>query len=299
MSIEGIVQPRDSGPLWPADRPTPLAKVLGSLGVELPAAPLDLSAAVAATGIRRSYVIVMTGRTGSTWLATALRQINGAGFPLEYFTDDFLSEFGRSMPRQSVASFVADLVARYNRDGTFGFKIDPMRLSWLEQYVSTVPTFGGPATPWIDMRRLDLVKQAFSFGRAKRSGRWHRFARNPDESNAHVSVPDGQVWHEMGLILRNEQWINAFYARNDLRPLRIFYEELQDSHNHLLRRVLHKIDPGRQWGSLSHVEDITLKLAAEADAAEEFEFVTRHIEKLSQILAERDRFDFAPLLNEG
>lgn len=299
MPVAEVAMPQECGPIWSRNSPTPLASVLESLGVELPAAPLDLSAAVAATGIRQSYVIVMTGRTGSTWLATSLRQIDGAGFPLEYFTDDILADFGRSMPRQSPASFVADLVSRYNRGGTFGFKIDPMRLSWLEQYVSTVPTFGGPATPWIDMRRLDLVKQAFSFGRAKLSGRWHRFAKTPDEPSVHVTVPDDQVWHEIGLILRSERWINAFYARNDLRPLRLFYEEIQDSHNHLLRRVLHKIDPMREWGSLSHVENTTLKLAAEADADEEFEFVTRHIEKLSQILAERDSFDFAQLLDEG
>lgn len=268
-----------------ADNPTRI--VLRDMGVVLPAEPMDLSSALAAAGVRKGYVIVMTGRAGSTWLATALRQIAGAGYPREYLTDDSIASHGRSQPGQSMADLLTDLATRHADDGTFGFKIDPMRLAWLETVMATVPTMGGPAGVWIDMRRRDIVKQAFSFARAKRTGQWHIFADRPAARAGHVAVTDEEVWAEVAHILRNEAWIDAYYARHDLRPLRILYEDLHESRLHVLCRVLHAIDPHRAWESVQGIADGTVKLAGAAEAADELDFVMRHVARVSRLMEGR------------
>lgn len=74
----------------------PIEAAIESLGVTLPDHSQDLSGAVRSTGVAKFYVLITTARIGSTWLAGLLRQIEGVGNPVEYFSEEGLRSYGPS-----------------------------------------------------------------------------------------------------------------------------------------------------------------------------------------------------------
>jgi LPS sulfotransferase NodH len=272
--------------------PTPLARVLASQGVVLPERPLDLSAGIAVLGLARAYAIVMTGRCGSTWLATALEQIEGCGAPHEYFAEDAILSYARPAPGAGWGEVALDLVARHARGGAFGFKINPTRLGWLAAILDIGASFAHPGLAYIDMRRWNIVAQAQSFLRAKRSGDWHRFRdgrRLPGTpAMPDLAAGDAAVWAEIEGILRQERQAEAYYAAAGIVPLRIWYEEIGAGGRHgLILRVGQHIGRPVALAEAQAVEDRTEKMAAAAEALEEDGFVERHAEALNAALARR------------
>lgn len=261
----------------------PTVRELERLGVSIDEKQLDLSSHLGVLGVQNCYVIVMTGRSGSTWLAESLNQIPGAGYPLEYFTDDSLARYYSGKGGQNILEFAGDIIKDYSKNGVFSFKIDPLRLRWLESVIATVPSFG---RKWIDLRRLDLVGQAFSFARAKKSGFWHNFGQNLNSKQKTV-ITDEDVLSEIKIILENEKWIDNFYLFHGLRPLRIFYEELRQNLPCVLLRVLHHIDSREHWGDVLKTEDRVTKIAGSVEMLEEVDFYRRNITLISEILERR------------
>jgi LPS sulfotransferase NodH len=265
-----------------------IREALLAQGVVLPERPLDLSDALKAAGVSQSYIIVMTGRSGSTWLASALKSVPGAGNPHEYFSEEALPYYSRKVDGQSLNDLVTDMFRRHKTGSTFGFKIDPRRLKNLSSFVDVAATFDPAHTAWIDMRRWNIVKQAFSFARAKRSGRWHAFEGAAPVEAATSAVSDDDIWTNLTAILKQEREIEVFYRRNAIAPLKIVYEEIYDSKPDILMRVLHEIDPNRDWPDIGEIKGATQKLASEEDAAEEVAFLKRHRALVARIMRERD-----------
>lgn len=280
----------------PADNA--ICNALLARGVALPAQALDLSGVLARAEISRPYVIVMTGRCGSTWLAAALKQVPGAGYPLEYFSNEAIPYYGEYRTPQSFERYFEYVVRTCGGGGAFGFKSDPRRLMWIDELVDVARTFAPPAGRWIDMRRWDLVQQGFSFARARKSNLWHDEGGAPEpERAAHVAVGDAEVWASICNVLAAEQQAERFYRRAGILPLRIHYEEIVAAKRLVLMRVV-------QWifgRSLSVVEvdaigDGTRKFVATAESVREEEaFAIRHAGLLNDIYCNRAGFDVAAL----
>jgi LPS sulfotransferase NodH len=266
---------------------SPVAALLRERGVALPEAPQDLSPSLRKLALRRSYVIVMTGRTGSTWLAGALEQIEDGGKPKEYFSEAALPWYARMEPGMKFDDVVVDIVSRHRQGGTFGFKINPTRLFWLGEIMDLRATLGGLGTRWIDMRRWNLVRQAHSFLRAKASGVWHRCADAPQTAAPRAAIADRSVWQEIAGILQQERRVDAFYLASGFAPLRIYYEEIADSRDQLLVRVGRHIGLDLSLARAAALADKTRKLASGEDEAAEDAFVERHAEALNEIAALR------------
>jgi LPS sulfotransferase NodH len=272
-------------------KPSPIAALMLSKGVVLPERPLDLSGPIRGLGIRTSYAVVMTGRTGSTWLAGALEQVEGCGAPHEYFAEDTLATYARLEGGVGFGQVVLGVVDRYRTGPTFGFKINPTRLFWLGEHLDLAATFGGLGTRWIDMRRWNVVRQAHSFLRAKRSGVWHLFTDSRSlpltPANPQIEASDQNVWKEVAGILRQERQADAFYAAAGIAPLRIFYEELHDSKAQVLIRVTRHLGIDLAGSDLRALKDTTAKLATAADERDEDAFVERHADAINAIMGAR------------
>ncbi len=285
----------------------PIGKAFSELKVRLPAVALDCRPALSAAGVTSVYVIAMTGRSGSTWLTSALKQIPGVGHPAEYFSESALRFHGDYSHDQSLEEHIGHLARSRSTGGRFGFKINPRRLDWLGQYIDLQHSFAPPFCSWIDMKRRNIVKQAFSFARAHKSGKWHDFtnrAKAPvDGPDAAETAPDfhpvedRMVWHHLAMILGQEQQIETFYRTTGFQPLRIFYEEISDSKAQLLIKVLHHIgaalpDPG----DLGQTRDGTRKLARDPRAdEEEYRFCLRYADLLGEINLQRAEIDVSGL----
>lgn len=273
----------------------PIAAFLQKRYVSLPRSPQDFSGDIRGLGLERTYVIVMTGRCGSTWLATALAQLRYFGNPLEYFSEEGLPYYWTYDAPQPLRTVFRGILTRHSRHATFGFKINPQRLFWLGELIDVARTFSPPETAWIDMRRWNLVKQAFSFAVAKRSGLWHIFTDRPaprsqSRSPDPLQISDKEVWRELLFIRKQETSIDSFYLQHGIEPLRIWYEELLDSSEHLLLRVAKFIHPGFS-GSVT-VRGTTERLDSTPYREHQLRFIADHYEQLNRIY--RDRFRIPP-----
>lgn len=195
-----------------------------------------------------------------------------------------------------------DIIARFSVGRSFGFKINPTRLFWLGEHLDLAATFGGPETRWIDMRRWNVVRQACSFVRAKRSGVWHKLNDQTvlpaGPAKPDMEMTDRQVWSEIAGILRQERQADAFYASAHIAPLRIFYEEILDSKRQLLLRVTRHIGAPLTLAQAAAIKEKTTKLASKDDEREDDAFVERHAEALNRVAALRGRSDGAMELEE-
>ncbi|MCA8899912.1 MAG: hypothetical protein KDA53_01540 [Hyphomonas sp.] len=243
---------------------------------------LDLSDAFPHHPDFRNYMIVIAGRCGSTWLGQMLSDLKLVGVPGEWLNTQGLPALYKKRDATSLADYLHKTAALHP---VFGVQINPERLFHLAALVNFRKTFAGFA--YIDLRRRGFVAQAFSFARARKSGKWHNLEGPPPE------VSDADVWRMIGGIIRYEQRIDAWYARNRIEPLRLVYEDLlADRHAVILRILFHLSRSGEPPAYTPPPERMKRNStgAGSQDTAL-MDFLGRHMERLETIRAQRATID--------
>ena len=148
---------------------------------------------------KNSFVFLITGRCGSTWLTKLLNETNCCGRVDEFFTETSIPIHLSSAGRITFNDYLRRLTSIYGFGTGLGFQIDPMRLSWLRDYkqMRAASLFQNLGTVFY-LTRNDMVGQAYSFARAKSSGIWHvknNDTRSKADSNFDL-VPDNIMWQE-------------------------------------------------------------------------------------------------------
>ncbi|WP_127110801.1 Stf0 family sulfotransferase [Pararhodobacter zhoushanensis] len=276
-----------------------VGKAISNLGISLPDGLIDISDILARLHIKKVYIISMTGRCGSTWLASELACFGNAGRPSEYFSEQRIPHEHKDIDFSSVEEFLESLIQKGRTGETFGFKIDANRLRWLSEIIDIKASFSSLEPVWIDMRRRNIVKQGISFLRAKQTGVWHVFqgsGRSVDASKIqNGAFEDNALWSEINRIRDAEEWLDSFYRSNDIRPMRIVYEDMVDSSAIIIRRILFRIGWNDVHGKIEDKEGEgvikTIKIGDDNYLAGELEFVSRNIAAIERLLSERDIHD--------
>lgn len=272
----------------------PIINAIVARGISLPEKPVDLSGIFRDLGIRRVYLIAMTGRCGSTWLATELAALPHSGNPVEYFSEEGIPHFASRYSGTDILEFFAAIINHGTADNVFGFKIDAMRLSWLSKVVDLKASFPEDGVQWVDMRRLNIVKQAFSYARAKETGVWHVFDTGTSQANVltdseiNLTLQGEKIWKEITRILESEKFLDDLYKEMEITPFKIKYEELVDSKAQILRRIFYYLFPKRDF-PVSTKEDVrkTTKLIADSTQSDELAFVQDNAKMLNKLYSER------------
>ena len=272
----------------------PIASAISARGLDAPALPIDMSEIFREKGIKNVYVIAMTGRCGSTWLASELRALPNCGNPNEYFSEEMIPYVEPNVTFRNVVDLLRSIVDNGRTGDTFGFKIDGARLENLSEIVDIRSSFGPSVAKWIDMRRLNIVKQAFSFARAKRTGVWHIYA-GADQSDQERSnqidvndISDTSVWREINLLVRSENNLSKIYQELNVIPLSIKYEEMVDSKTQILIQSLAHLFPDRELPIIPDDEEgKTLKLSTAKSNPNELSFIIRNTAEVNKLNAIR------------
>jgi len=268
----------------------PTAQALLDRGITLPKKPICLKRVFERAGVHSVFIIAMTGRCGSTWLAKTLGQVEGVCEPEEYFSNEAVKYYGTTPEDGDLEDFILSIVKKYQKNGNFGFKIDGQRLSWLDTLFDLESSFTGEDVKWIDMRRINIVKQALSFARAKKSNTWHIFSHQDAVALADSTpeeITDKTIWNELNAIVRSENLLNSFYEKLQIDPLFIKYEELIDSKHQVLCRVLHHIADGQPEILFQSIEDKTKKISSMDQDNREIRFCQDNIAEISKVYKSR------------
>lgn len=239
------------------------------------------------------FVVLMTGRCGSTWLTKLLDQTKQCGRVDEFFTEAFIPAFLAKTGPLSMDAYVGRLRKQFGYKVGFGFQIDPMRLAWLQGFSTTYfrnlfHSVGAVAY----MTRRDLVSQAYSFARAKASGVWHVTAGqvNKDVNFGADYVDDSVMWEEMLSILHDEYWAERAFTLSGVIPYRLTYEDLVADAYQAISRLL--IVVGRHPDGLIELggddSKDTKKIAYQAKDRVLVEFWQRYSDVVREVMRLRE-----------
>lgn len=243
----------------------------------------------------RIYVVLFTGRCGSTLLCRLMAATRACGTPDEYFNEAFVQAVVARHGPASLRQYLTLLLSKRAVQGYFGFKVVPSRLQWLEH----VPGFcldsllRPSRVTAIWMTRHDVVAQAYSYAMAKARNSWHTDrddALPPRRDDApDPELDDAMVWSEVEDILSQEHWMEQVFQTHGIAPLRITYEEFVAERELTLRRVMQRI--GLPASQLQHLdlpsEDPEVRMRYDARVEWLLGFHARHRDLVDLIQANR------------
>lgn len=191
-------------------------------------------------GVKSKYLVLFTGRTGSTLLTKIIQRAGVCGTPEEFFSDEYMRIALENVERRDMESYLHFLANTFSQNGYFGAEIDGLRFRWLQPIVNFENgVFDGQSTKYLWLTRQDIVSQGYSYAIAKQTGRWHQFNDAPAQQKSLLpEVADKDVWKEILMILQSEQYVESFLAQASLQPLRLNYEQLVTDRILTLGRIL-------------------------------------------------------------
>jgi LPS sulfotransferase NodH len=179
-----------------------------------------------AHGVTNPYVIFMTGRCGSTWLTTVLKNTGLAGHPLEYFNGDIAQREVRGAV--GLEQYFASVVERDTREGRFGLEIDAVRMQQVEPLLDWNGVFPPDRVATFFLHRRDILAQAWSWVAAAKTGIWHlrankNFVQVPKDTTPPTHA---ELAAEIVRIRKGEEYLEAFFDRSGYAPFYLDYELL-------------------------------------------------------------------------
>ena len=207
-----------------------------------------------------AYIICGTPRSGSTLLCEMLAASGVAGRPNSYYRSvtSWADRWNLPYPDGTeTAAFDHAYLAAMSREGRAGTGIFGLRIMWASiaeaamrmrrlygeatDIVAGFEDAFGPAL-YIHLSRRDKVAQAVSLLRAERSGLWHLSA---DGSVLEGAAAPQDVVYDAARIAEivaelesdDADW-DAFFASNEITPLRLTYETLAADPRQVLADIL-------------------------------------------------------------
>ncbi|MGI9350060.1 MAG: Stf0 family sulfotransferase [Rhizobiaceae bacterium] len=210
----------------------------------------------------QAYVICTSPRSGSTLLCRLLRNTEIAGFPESHFHDPSISEwlgyyglkpeeFGERKDALN-AVFSAAYETGKGRTGIFGMRLQRHSFSFFVEQLNVLhPTLSTDRsrieaavgkTLFIHLTRKNKLEQAISYVKAQQSGLWHMA---PDGTELErLSEPKEPTYDYQAIVTQlarfvemDKEW-SAWFAAEQIEPLRVTYDDLSADPHATLARVL-------------------------------------------------------------
>lgn len=235
-----------------------------------------------------SYFLCATPRSGTTLLCGLLADMGRAGQPQSYYRRQDIERRARGYGLHAdqfsdQVEFEQAYLNAVLREGRGHSGIFGLRIMWgsvaemAERLRPLRPALGdaalfeelfGPLT-YVHVSRRDKVAQAISLSKAEQTGLWHVAA---DGSERQRTAPPALAHYDAGrlaeLVAELEQddcaW-SAFFADNEIRPVKIEYEDLAASPRTELRKILQALNLPQDLAET--VDAVTSKMADSESSA--------------------------------
>lgn len=246
-----------------------------------------------AEGVDLPYVILITGRCGSTHLASMLAASGACGQPMEYFNEIYLPDLVEATRARSIGDYIANLARSRSSNRRFGMKIDHWRWERLRTFVDVEALFPQGRSTFFLMTRDDIVAQAYSFATARATGIWHEHAKATVSNERSYLPSDAELLREMTLIALGETGLSRYLKESQRSALRLTYENLMSDTEGVLRRVGEALAVGtirwvRPAPTLSNVRRISYARRDERM----MDFKTRFASEIEFLMMRRQDFPY-------
>lgn len=226
--------------------------------------------------IAKTYCILFTPRSGSTWLTRRIARLDLLSCPEEFFIADEFANTLKFNPGRDLYE-VFDLVAAKNGtcDGIFGFEISYFDLEEFEREARLLDVMAGEPH-FFCLTRRNFVAQAISLYTAVESQVFHVYGDQPVQ-RGEVPYSDDRILYWTCHILQQEFGIARWLDANRIKPIFLKYEELLEDIDGAIARIADDLGVDLRRASARatpQTEKITAGLAAEFER----EFRSRHWE---------------------
>lgn len=177
------------------------------------------------TALDKTYCILMTPRSGSTWLTRRVARVDVLSCPDEYFNTEIFAATLKYNPGRDIYE-VFDIIAAKNRTrhGLFGFEISYFDLEELELEAKLTELMVGEKY-FFYLNRRNFVAQAISLYTAVESKIFHSFQAT-GEPRREAPYDDNKIMFWICHILQQEFGFRRWMEANKVTPMRLRYEEL-------------------------------------------------------------------------
>lgn len=182
--------------------------------------------------IQKTYAILMTPRTGSTWLTHEIASYRVLGHPDEYFIADIFDQSVDYNPSSNIYEYY-DVVAKKMSSGEniFGFEISYHDLEELEKEADLLSLMTGERY-FIYLTRKNFVAQSISLHIASESGFYHLTNKESPEglhTRSEIPYDAEKIRHWCSHILQQEYGFNQWISAKEISVLKIEYEDMVEN----------------------------------------------------------------------
>lgn len=186
------------------------------------------------------FFFFFTPRSGSSWLAVAMRRTRRLGIPDEYFNADFVVRQATANNVNTLETYIDALLRRrVSPNRVFVAKVSPFHLNYVrdrETFFAMLPA----QAPSIYLIRENIVRQAISLYKAVETDVYHVVNR-PDDAVAHAKAFDNfdgeKILRWLRHVTEQERVAREVFATNNIRPLVLSYEWVFANERHVVPRI--------------------------------------------------------------
>ena len=161
------------------------------------------------------------------------------GAPHEFFNETSLPFYNRTIGATTFNKYFLGIVRNHSFGGRFGFKINVDRFDNLKSIIDLKSLLPRKAPTYFWMTREDIIAQAFSFARAKKTGHWHDYTTHSvGQPSDTLKLAYADLWREVLLIVRQERAFLDFARESDISPIALNYEQMVSDKKMLALRVM-------------------------------------------------------------
>lgn len=143
----------------------------------------------------KTYVVVFSARSGSTWLTSILSKTEALGYPEEYINPDFIRDVAQFLNTADPSSFLEILKRRRKtKNEIFGIECRAVDILCIGEG-SFFKSFD-KETIFFNLWRKNIVAQAISLYRAVTTGRFHSNDGKQEQTLASYDVKAIRTWLE-------------------------------------------------------------------------------------------------------
>lgn len=174
--------------------------------------------------MKKVYSIVGTQRSGSNYICSVLRQLEGLGDPREYFSPVHIHEENkRIQAKEDAVTFASELLSAVPKNTFFSFKIHYLQFfeNFLTKGIKLHDAF--PEISIIFLRRTNVVAQAISLWKAELTQSW--VSSMEQKKEAHYNF-EGIQKRYFDLKIHDLMW-EKYLKDEKIKYLNIIYEDME------------------------------------------------------------------------
>lgn len=189
-------------------------------------------------------MVVGMPRSGTNYLCRLMKSTGVLGCPEEFFNPPVALRYDAQRGYDLVFRVMLPNTAGRSANNVAAVKAFDYNFDKFQTRLNILDFYPDPV--FVYVRRRDMLGQAVSFARALQTGEWTSQHDPQHQPRYSADAIHGAL---MDLVIQQARW-DAFFARNEVAPLEVCYEDLLGNEASVLREIARRVGLGEDEGRI-------------------------------------------------